>query len=95
MSEEIRQFDHADIEANKTFSILIVIFYFLFFLPLVMEDKKDSAYLKYYANQALIAFLFGLIPGLGPICAIILLVGIVSGSYMPIPLVGDKLEIIK
>ncbi|MBR6695247.1 MAG: hypothetical protein IKL70_02405 [Oscillospiraceae bacterium] len=95
MSEEIRQFDQADVEANKTFSILIVIFNFLFFLPLVMEDKKGSAYLKYYANQALIAFLFGFIPPLGTICWIILLVGILNGSYMSIPLVGDKLEIIK
>jgi len=99
MSEEIKVFDQADVEANKTLAILMVIFNIVFFLPLVMEDKKDSAYLKFYANQALFMLLVNLIPGLGQtvalICLIILLIGIFNGSHMAIPVVGDKINIIK
>ena len=100
MSEEIRQFDQADIEANKVFAILMVIFPILFFLVFVVDSMKNSAFSKFYANQALIVLILNIIPlGItqlaGFICFIILLVGILNGSYMPIPYLGEKLTIIK
>ncbi len=100
MSEEIRQFDQADIEANKVLAILMVIFPILFFLVFVVDSMKNSAFSKFYANQALIVLILNIIPlGItqlaGFICFIILLVGILNGSYMPIPYLGEKLTIIK
>ena len=38
MSEEIRQFDQADIEANKVLAILMIIFPILFFLVFVVDS---------------------------------------------------------
>lgn len=100
MSEEIRQFDQADIEANKVLAILMIIFPILFFLVFVVDSMKNSAFSKFYANQALIILILNIIPlGItqlaGFVCFIILLVGILNGSYMPIPFLGEKLVIIK
>ncbi|MBQ5315115.1 MAG: hypothetical protein J6J52_03770 [Oscillospiraceae bacterium] len=100
MSEEIRQFDQADIEANKVLAILMIIFPILFFLVFVVDSMKNSAFSKFYANQALIMLILSIIPiGITQIavlvCFIILLVGILNGSYMPIPFLGEKLVIIK
>lgn len=53
-------FDEQDIAKNKGLGILMSLFYFLFFLPLVMEDRKDSAYLKFRANQSLVLFICGI-----------------------------------
>lgn len=100
MSEEIRQFDQADIEANKVLAILMIIFPILFFLVFVVDSMKNSAFSKFYANQALIMLILSIIPiGITQVavlvCFIILLVGILNGSYMPIPFLGEKLVIIK
>lgn len=65
-----------DIEANKGTGILMSVFPILFFLPLVADNMKGSAYLKYRANQNLLGLLIsvassilggilGLIPALG------------------------------
>ncbi len=100
MSEEIRQFDQADIEANKVLAILMIIFPILFFLVFVVDSMKNSAFAKFYANQALIMLILSIIPiGITQVavlvCFIILLVGILNGSYMPIPFLGEKINIIK
>ena len=100
MSEEIRQFDQADVEANKVMCILMIIFPILFFLVFVVESMKNSSVSKFYANQALIVLILNIIPiGItqlaGLICQIILLVGVLNGSYMPIPVLGEKIVILK
>ncbi len=55
--------DDQDIQQNKGFGILISLFSILFFLPLVMEDKKGSAYLKFRANQSAVLFICSLVCG--------------------------------
>ena len=106
MSEEIRQFDQADIEANRTMCILMAIFPVLFFLVFVVDTMKDSAYSKLKANQSLILFLMavicGIIPVLGWLCYIAYLVfwimnivATVNNEAKTVPLVGDKINIIK
>lgn len=106
MSEEIRQFDQADIEANRTMCILMAIFPVLFFLVFVVDSMKNSAYSKFKANQSLILFLMavicGIIPVLGWLCYIAYLVfwimnivATVNNEAKTVPLVGDKINIIK
>ncbi len=80
-------FDPNDIEQNKGMGILISLFNILFFLPLVMESKKDSAYLKFRANQSLVLFIagiacsiIGVIPVIGTIVSVLgsLVVGVLG-----------------
>lgn len=52
--------DQQDIDANKGMGILMSLFYFLFFLPLVIESQKSSQYLRFRANQSLVLFIAGL-----------------------------------
>lgn len=52
-------FDAEDVQKNKGLGIVMAIFPVLFFLPLVMNDKKDSAFLKYYVNTILGLFIVG------------------------------------
>lgn len=47
-------FSQEDANANKGMGILMSVFPFLFFLPLVVENQKNSEYLKFRANQSLI-----------------------------------------
>lgn len=47
-------FSQEDANANKGMGILMSVFPFLFFLPLVVESQKNSEYLKFRANQSLI-----------------------------------------
>lgn len=49
-------FSQEDANANKGMGILMSVFPFLFFLPLVVENQKNSEYLKFRANQSLIIF---------------------------------------
>lgn len=56
MNEEI-VFDQEDVNKNKTNGILMAIIPILFFLPLVSDDMKNSAFLKFRANQTLIYLL--------------------------------------
>ena len=51
--------DQQDIDANKGMGILMSLFYFLFFLPLVIESQKSSQYLRFRANQSLVLFIAG------------------------------------
>ena len=54
-------FDPQDIEKNKGLGILISLFYFLFFLPLVMSDRKDSEYLRFRANTSLVLWIAAMV----------------------------------
>lgn len=54
MDNEEVVFDQADVEKNKTTGILMSVFPILFFLPLVSNDMKQSAYLKFRMNQCFI-----------------------------------------
>ena len=71
-------FSEQEVNDGKVFAILMVIFPFLFFLPMVMADKKNNAYLKHYANQALlmliayvVASFVNIIPILGQIVSLV------------------------
>ena len=72
-------FDPQDINENHTMAIVMAVFPFLFFLPLV--SGKNSPYLKFMANQTLIYFVLNLV--LNAICQVVgavpLVGGIVSG----------------
>lgn len=60
----------SDIEKNKIWAILGYIFPILFFIPLVSEDGKNSAYAKFHANQQLViligAFAINIVGGIIP-----------------------------
>lgn len=86
-NNDVQVFDTADVEANKVIAVLMLIFPFLFFLPLVMEDKKNSAYLRFFANQALILLI-------GEAIASILAVIIIGGVLALILLVFAIMEIV-
>lgn len=101
-------FDQADIEKNKNIVLLTAILQIfipiIFFLPLVC--CKDSEYGKFYANQGLLLLLAeiicGIIPIIGWIAAIAVFVFAImnavnasKGLKKGIPLIGDKITIIK
>ena len=44
-------FSQEDANANKGMGILMSVFPFLFFLPLVVESQKNSEYLKFRARS--------------------------------------------
>lgn len=48
--------DKQDIDRNKGLGIVISLFPILFFLPLIMEERKSSQYLKFRANQSCVLF---------------------------------------
>lgn len=54
MNNQAKTFDQNDVNTNKGLAIVMAIIPILFFLPLVMSDKKDSMFLKHQANQSLI-----------------------------------------
>ena len=60
---EEKYFSEQDVADNKGLGILMAFFCILFFLPLVMSDKKNSEYLRHRANQSLIVFICGIISG--------------------------------
>lgn len=49
-----KTFDQNDVNTNKGLAIVMAIIPILFFLPLVMDDKKSSLLLKHTANQSLL-----------------------------------------
>lgn len=80
MENEKIVFDQEDVSKNKTNAVLMAVFPILFFLPLVSDGMKSSAFLKFIANQSLICLIcsaasgiagaiLGLIPILGAILA--------------------------
>lgn len=93
MSENEIIFDQEDVATNKWVPIVMFLIPILFFLPLVMEDKKNSAYCKFYSNQVLLYMIFSfaiglvnIIPLLGQI--IYAIAGIVMFIFWIIVLVG-------
>lgn len=90
---------------NKTMALLAVIFPILFFLPLVAGDKTEFD--KFWANQALLLFLLGILSSftVAIIIGIVLgiaefvfwimaIIAVANGQMKPLPLIG-KIEIIK
>lgn len=90
---------------NKTMAILAVVFPVLFFLPLVAGDKTEFD--RFWANQALLLFLLGVLSGVTAaifigiaigilefVFWIICLVAVCKGEMKPMPLFG-KITIIK
>ncbi len=76
MNNEIKSFDQGDVQANKGIAILMAIIPVLFFLPLVMDDKKNSAFLKHQANQTLIYFIAAAASGI--VCTILALIPVIG-----------------
>lgn len=54
MDNDVIIFDEGDVNANKGMAIVMMIIPILFFLPLVVDSMKQSAYLKFYSNQVLL-----------------------------------------
>ncbi len=90
---------------NKTMAILAVVFPVLFFLPLVAGDKTEFD--KFWANQALLLFLLGILAGVTTaiiigfllyvvelVFWIMALIAVCNGQMKPLPIIG-KIEIIK
>ena len=101
-------FSQEDIAQNKNIVLLAAILQIfvpiLFFLPLVC--CKDSEYGKFYANQGLLLLIAGIVcaivPFVGWIASIAVLVFAImnavnanKGVKQGIPLIGDKITLIK
>jgi len=84
---------------DKTMAILAVVFPILFFLPLVAGPKDE--FNKFWANQALLLFLLGIIASITAAIIIGILIGIaefvfwiialiavIKGEMKPLPLIG-------
>lgn len=90
--EEVKKAEPGDFEKNKAMAIVGYIIPLLFFIPLVSEEGKKSAFAKFHANQQLnlllgwvvVNVLGGIIPILGwfiiwPLGSIFLIVLMVLG----------------
>ncbi len=88
---------------SKTMAILAVIFPVLFFLPLVVQPKTEFG--TFWANQALLLLLLGVIAGIIPIIGAVIgifefvlwimaIVNVCKGEMKPLPLIGS-ISIIK
>ena len=86
---EPKIFEQNDTETNKGLAVVIAIFTILFFLPLVMDDKKNSAYLKHVANQTLICLLTSVaVSVVGWILLVIPAVGLILRSLLSLALLA-------
>lgn len=92
-----------DVEKNKTMAIVA---YFIFFLPL-LTDAKDSKFVKFHVNQALLVFLTFVAAGfltflligvlLYPVAFVLWVLGLINaanGEMKRLPVIGS-VEIIK
>lgn len=68
-------FDTHDINENHTMAVVMAVFPFLFFLPLV--SGKNSPYMKFMANQTLIYFILDLV--LNAVCKVVGAVPFIGG----------------
>lgn len=82
MNNEEVVFDQADVEKNKTTGILMSVFPILFFLPLVSEDMKQSAYLKFRMNQCFILIVANIV------------INVISRILNVIPYIGGILAVL-
>lgn len=51
-------FDAADIDKNRWIAIFVFIMPFFFFIPMMMDDRRDSEYVKFYVNQIFLYMIF-------------------------------------
>jgi uncharacterized membrane protein len=81
MQQAGSQGSRSDAEKNKTMAIVGYIFSFLFFIPLISEDSKNSPFAKYHANQQLLLLIYWI--GGGMVVFIISLI-LVFTIFLPI-----------
>lgn len=81
MQQAGSQSSRSDAEKNKTMAIVGYIFSFLFFIPLISEDSKNSPFAKYHANQQLLLLIYWI--GGGMVVFIISLI-LVFTIFLPI-----------
>lgn len=83
MENEKIVFDQEDVSKNKTTAILMTVFPILFFLPLVSDGMKSSAFLKFIANQSLIYMICGAASGVaGSILSLIPILGAILAAVL-------------
>jgi len=58
MNQEAPKTESSDVEKNKAMAIVGYIIPILFFIPLLSEEGKKSAFAKFHANQQLNLLLF-------------------------------------
>src|SRR3989344_6464913 len=75
------QVDSQDADKNKPFAIIGYIIPILFFIPLVSEEGKKSAFAKFHANQQLNLLLFAVV---GWVAATLLIVVIIGVFLLPL-----------
>ena len=82
----------------KLFSILSYVGV-LWLLGLLISPEKNSPYVRSHVNNGIVICIFGLIPIVGYIWAIICVVmGIIAAcknQYFTLPVIGDKIKIVK
>jgi uncharacterized membrane protein len=69
--------DQSDVEKNKALAIVGYIFPILFFLPLVMEQSKNSPFAKFHANQQLLLLITAFGVQVIGVLTMIILIGLV------------------
>ncbi len=76
----------AEIEAGKAMAIIA---YFIFFVPLLVEDARKNRFAMYHTEQAILCILANFACGLGIIGVIIGLINAVNGKAEPLPIIGQ------
>lgn len=76
------KFADADDKDAKGICVLMVIIPFLFFLPLVINEKKNNSYLKHYSNQCLLLLITDIVLRL--ILPLLFVVPVISGILQAI-----------
>lgn len=54
-------FERRDIEKNRIFAFFMMAFPFLVPVVLLSREKRDSVFLRYYANQCVIQYLYSIL----------------------------------
>ncbi len=54
-------FERRDIEKNRIFAFFMMTFPFLVPVVLLSREKRDSVFLRYYANQCVIQYLYSIL----------------------------------
>lgn len=83
--DDMEYYDPVDIRENHDMGIIIAVFHFLFFIPLIFDAKRDSDYLKLRANYSLMICLADVVStvllnleGFGVMNAVSIIFGIVN-----------------
>lgn len=103
MAEPTRQLHVTpeEIEKGKT---MAVVAYFIFFIPLLMDEYKTNKFVMFHTEQATVLFIFNIIMtivatitcGIGGILyvasLILLIIGVmnaINGKVQPLPVIGQ------